>query len=714
MAFKKIPLTIDTMIRNPVPIEGINQEDNVELNIVVTENKTPKDLSSQTIKVYVRRIDGTLVEQTDQITPTNASKGEVTVKLKNSAFNKEGYALFQLDVSDSIGRITSSYATFKIGKGLVSGEAIANTNEIEALKKVEEYIKKANLEFPKYEEKINEFNKKTEEYKNEIVGYQGQVKEFQNATDSLQTQFDEAVANITNGVESATNSEIVQARGGEVNLNRRLDKFDSQLEHNTSKINDICVNVLEHGVKNDGVTDNSDIINNLLQTNSVLYFPKGNYKIKKPIHINRQNITIYGEGDIANSYSKILCEGCSAFFINVNDRYVNISNFQLINTGVKDNTSGLMFGKQNNDEEGYQVHFSNFENLRIDNFENGISIGINKDLSIANTFILWNVFFNKIRIDRCTNGILTNISDGNSFGVVFEKVYCNECDKPLILKSIQANFRDCNFGLKSINSINLSVNSYVVFDGCNFECDYQIEKSGSIIKVNGKSYKFINCIFALQCNANSFMFGVDSDLYSLTLDNCKQMPKTGNVETRLFSNTECGCKNYAIKINGGFGISAPSFPTAYANKYIFNNNMPIIRDNCEYDNVNGNYNFNVNRMRPEINYNGNIYDFLGNLKDSSFPVKVGNKYLDSGNVTISENGIATITYNRKVKGKVFISQPPLTNIKNDIIIIRQDLSEGNDTNTTAVIRCIRWDSVNSTWVNNLNSPITVQWFKISE
>lgn len=158
MAFKKIPLTIDTMIRNPVPIEGINQEDNIELNIVVTENKTPKDLSSQTIKVYVRRIDGTLVEQTDQITPTNARKGEVTVKLKNSAFNKEGYALFQLDVSDSIGRITSSYATFKIGKGLVSGEAIANTNEINALKQIEEYVTKANEELETFKQTVSEIN----------------------------------------------------------------------------------------------------------------------------------------------------------------------------------------------------------------------------------------------------------------------------------------------------------------------------------------------------------------------------------------------------------------------------------------------------------------------------------------------------------------------------------------------------------------------------
>ena len=170
MAFKNIPLTIDTMIRNPVPVEGINQEDNIELNIVVTENKTPKDLSSQIIKVYIRRIDGTLVEQTNQITPTNARKGEVTVKLKNSAFNKEGYALFQLDISDSSGRITSSYATFKIGKGLVSGEAIANTNEIEALKKVEEYIKKANQELETFKQTVAEINEnEATRRENEVV-----------------------------------------------------------------------------------------------------------------------------------------------------------------------------------------------------------------------------------------------------------------------------------------------------------------------------------------------------------------------------------------------------------------------------------------------------------------------------------------------------------------------------------------------------------------
>lgn len=286
MAFKKIPLTIDTMIRNPVPVEGINQEDNIELNIVVTENKTPKDLSGQTIKVYVRRIDGTLVEQTNQITPTNARKGEVTVKLKNSAFNKEGYALFQLDISDSIGRITSSYATFKIGKGLVSGEAIANTNEIEALKKVEEYIKKANQELETFKQTVAEINEnEATRQENELLRIEDennrkvaeservvaeskrvladkkrteQAMTFSKKADEMLDNYEKSLANITNGNESATNSEIVNARGNFATLGARLNGFDSKITEIEKKINYITPELF--GAIGDGKNDDTQAL----------------------------------------------------------------------------------------------------------------------------------------------------------------------------------------------------------------------------------------------------------------------------------------------------------------------------------------------------------------------------------------------------------------------------------------------------------------------
>ncbi|WP_172684717.1 GDSL-type esterase/lipase family protein [Clostridium disporicum] len=48
--------------------------------------------------------------------------------------------------------------------------------------------------------------------------------------EDIVTEFDKVIANVTNGNENATNSEIVQARGKEVNLNARLDNFDEQLD----------------------------------------------------------------------------------------------------------------------------------------------------------------------------------------------------------------------------------------------------------------------------------------------------------------------------------------------------------------------------------------------------------------------------------------------------------------------------------------------------
>lgn len=74
-------------------------------------------------------------------------------------------------------------------------------------------------------------------------GEQGEIgrltEEQEQKIDRVINDYNDAISNLTNGNENATNSEIVQARNGEVNLNRRLDKFDSQLDTNRKKINNI-------------------------------------------------------------------------------------------------------------------------------------------------------------------------------------------------------------------------------------------------------------------------------------------------------------------------------------------------------------------------------------------------------------------------------------------------------------------------------------------
>lgn len=70
-------------------------------------------------------------------------------------------------------------------------------------------------------------------------GEQGEIgrltEEQEQKIDRVINDYNDAISNLTNGNENATNSEIVQARNGEVNLNRRLDKFDSQLDNKIRK-----------------------------------------------------------------------------------------------------------------------------------------------------------------------------------------------------------------------------------------------------------------------------------------------------------------------------------------------------------------------------------------------------------------------------------------------------------------------------------------------
>lgn len=76
--------------------------------------------------------------------------------------------------------------------------------------------------------RVNEFN--TMKLENETF-----KQEINEQYEDIVTEFDKVIANVTNGNENATNSEIVQARGKEVNLNARLDNFDEQLDNKASK-----------------------------------------------------------------------------------------------------------------------------------------------------------------------------------------------------------------------------------------------------------------------------------------------------------------------------------------------------------------------------------------------------------------------------------------------------------------------------------------------
>lgn len=164
MARKHIGITFDTILKNHLPIEGINEGDMVEFKIEITENRRVFDATDEIVTFYFKRADGTLFEQTEGVTWESLSKGKLKLKTNNKAFNKKGITEFQIKLTHVTGEETTSIRKIKVGESLVSNEAVENTNEVSALKKLEEFIEKGNLEFPKYEAKINEFEKKINGY----------------------------------------------------------------------------------------------------------------------------------------------------------------------------------------------------------------------------------------------------------------------------------------------------------------------------------------------------------------------------------------------------------------------------------------------------------------------------------------------------------------------------------------------------------------------
>ena len=87
-----------------------------------------------------------------------------------------------------------------------------------------------------------------------------------------------------------------------ITSNKEVKELSSQLEHTKNNLE--LINVLEIGLKGDGITDNSDILQNYVneKTDIGLYFPEGVYMFNtKVLFLNKTSINIKGHNAILKS-----------------------------------------------------------------------------------------------------------------------------------------------------------------------------------------------------------------------------------------------------------------------------------------------------------------------------------------------------------------------------------------------------------------------------
>lgn len=152
MAKKNLNIKVDTINSLNKPEGIIKQLDSVFFNVEITEAGEKKDLTSQQVKLFAKKSDGKIVEQTTGISITDATNGQLTIDLLNAAVQVAGYVYFELEIFDNSGTISTANFIYRVVSKVGSDEAIESTNEVATLKKIEEYVAQAKVELQKFKE----------------------------------------------------------------------------------------------------------------------------------------------------------------------------------------------------------------------------------------------------------------------------------------------------------------------------------------------------------------------------------------------------------------------------------------------------------------------------------------------------------------------------------------------------------------------------------
>ena len=133
MGVRTIKLDLDICKKNYLTVDTVKSLDSIIFKISIFENGISKDMTRQTVALYCKRKNNTVVEQKDNISVSN---NLITINVKNSCFQVPGTALFELELKDSSGTIATMNFNINIEARLNSSEVISATNEISGLNAV--------------------------------------------------------------------------------------------------------------------------------------------------------------------------------------------------------------------------------------------------------------------------------------------------------------------------------------------------------------------------------------------------------------------------------------------------------------------------------------------------------------------------------------------------------------------------------------------------
>ena len=263
------------------------------------------DLTGTTSRIYFQKADDTKVFL--DCTLDNALTGKLSCLLTTQALSYAGLVASEITIYGTAGEILTSVTfNFTVSEVIRDDAAIQSTSEFTALTNALNAVNDAVLSIPTVEA-LNV------DLQNNIVTGDalditlkddistGNILDAELKGDITTGDITDAAlkADIIIAGQNEFATEITNARGGEINLDTRLDKVDTSLAE-TVKKGELFINVKDYGAKGDAVTDDIIAFNNAISAlppnGGVLLIPNGRYVFSASINISNKDVTIIGDG----------------------------------------------------------------------------------------------------------------------------------------------------------------------------------------------------------------------------------------------------------------------------------------------------------------------------------------------------------------------------------------------------------------------------------
>lgn len=152
LAVNNFHFKLDIEREDHIPKFRLKQYDTAIFYASLCKNGLPYHFEGEKIKMFVKKADGTIVYQEDNIT---IQDDEVKINVKNQALTASGLTYAELELKSSTGQVTTATFLFEVKEKVGSDKAIESITDICTLEKLDRYVGQAKKELDKFKQDLS-------------------------------------------------------------------------------------------------------------------------------------------------------------------------------------------------------------------------------------------------------------------------------------------------------------------------------------------------------------------------------------------------------------------------------------------------------------------------------------------------------------------------------------------------------------------------------